>query len=103
MFMYSALEMVLGVRSLVISRSTFVGSGRYTGHWLGDNASQWKHMINSIPGLLESCDNRMITCLLVLKFYLLLLMIIILCRHPAFFTIWYTTGKPVYMYTPYMT
>ena len=43
---------MLGVRSLVISRSTFVGSGRYTGHWLGDNASQWKHMINSIPGLL---------------------------------------------------
>ena len=85
MFVCSALERVLGVRSLVISRSTFVGSGRYTGHWLGDNASQWKHMINSIPGLL--CMTDPVT-LKLLNFPLLL------CRHTPLFTIWDTTGEP---------
>lgn len=46
----SALQNVLGTRSVVISRSTYPGSGAHTGHWLGDNASQWPHMASSIPG-----------------------------------------------------
>ena len=47
----SALTSLLGKRSLVISRSTYPGSGTHTGHWLGDNTSQWKHMLNSIAGI----------------------------------------------------
>lgn len=40
-------------RSLVMSRSTFVGSGRYVGHWLGDNASRWPDMARSIIAMME--------------------------------------------------
>ena len=46
-----ALEKVLGKRSLVISRSTFPGSGGHGGHWLGDNESLFRHMANSITGI----------------------------------------------------
>ncbi|XP_077979667.1 sucrase-isomaltase, intestinal-like [Glandiceps talaboti] len=42
-----------GKRSLVISRSTFPSSGKYVGHWLGDNTSIWPHMHKSIIGMLE--------------------------------------------------
>jgi len=40
-------------RGLVLSRSTFVGSGRWTAHWLGDNWSQWDNMHYSIIGMLQ--------------------------------------------------
>ncbi|XP_022100313.1 sucrase-isomaltase, intestinal-like [Acanthaster planci] len=40
-------------RSMVLSRSTYVSSGAYTGHWLGDNQSQWRQLPWSIPGMLE--------------------------------------------------
>ncbi|XP_068764111.1 lysosomal alpha-glucosidase-like isoform X5 [Struthio camelus] len=49
----SALVQIRGKRPLVISRSTFPSQGRYSGHWLGDNQSQWKDMYFSIPGLLS--------------------------------------------------
>ncbi|CAG2101764.1 unnamed protein product [Medioppia subpectinata] len=40
-------------RGYVLSRSTFVSSGQYTGHWLGDNRSKWSHMKDSVIGMLE--------------------------------------------------
>lgn len=42
-----------GKRPLVITRSTFPGSGVYAGHWLGDNESSWPHLKFNIVGLLE--------------------------------------------------
>ncbi|KFR15019.1 Maltase-glucoamylase, intestinal [Opisthocomus hoazin] len=42
-----------GKRSFLISRSTFAGSGKHTGHWLGDNAATWDHLKWAIPGMLE--------------------------------------------------
>ncbi|KAI0318301.1 glycosyl hydrolases family 31-domain-containing protein [Amylostereum chailletii] len=40
-------------RPFLISRSTFAGSGRWTGHWLGDNFSKWVYMKYSIQGVLQ--------------------------------------------------
>ncbi|XP_069998750.1 maltase-glucoamylase-like [Penaeus vannamei] len=48
-----AARRTTGQRSLVISRSTFPGSGRWAGHWLGDNRSIWPDMHHSIIGMLE--------------------------------------------------
>ncbi|KAJ1490940.1 family 31 glycoside hydrolase [Baffinella frigidus] len=39
-------------RPFVITRSTFPGSGRFAGHWLGDNRATWTDMKESIPGML---------------------------------------------------
>lgn len=37
---------------MVLSRSTFAGSGKYTAHWLGDNFSSWLQMRQSIIGIM---------------------------------------------------
>ncbi|XP_028650310.2 sucrase-isomaltase, intestinal [Erpetoichthys calabaricus] len=42
-----------GKRSLILSRSSFAGSGKYSGHWLGDNAANWNDIKWAIPGMLE--------------------------------------------------
>jgi len=42
-----------GKRALVLSRSTFLGSGKWVAHWLGDNFSQWSNLYFSIIGVLQ--------------------------------------------------
>ncbi len=50
----SALETLRpGVRSFVLSRSTFPGSGAHTAHWTGDNRATFEDMYWSIPGILS--------------------------------------------------
>lgn len=48
-----SLEKILRKRTLVISRSTFPGSGVYGGHWSGDNHANWDHLYYSIPEILN--------------------------------------------------
>ena len=42
-----------GKRALVLSRSTFLGSGHWAAHWLGDNFSRWSNLHFSIIGMLQ--------------------------------------------------
>ncbi|XP_076462038.1 putative maltase-glucoamylase 2 [Babylonia areolata] len=48
-----ALREAISERGVVVTRSTFVGSGHYAGHWLGDNTSGWKDLRASIVGIQE--------------------------------------------------
>ncbi|GKT41651.1 alpha-glucosidase [Colletotrichum spaethianum] len=51
---YQALLFVFpGKRPFIIGRSTFAGSGKWAGHWGGDNASLWAYMFFSIPQALS--------------------------------------------------
>nr|XP_026694311.1 LOW QUALITY PROTEIN: lysosomal alpha-glucosidase-like [Ciona intestinalis] len=42
-----------GKRPFVVSRSTYVGSGQWAAHWLGDNNSDWHDLKMSVIGMLE--------------------------------------------------
>nr|XP_033486358.1 maltase-glucoamylase, intestinal [Epinephelus lanceolatus] len=42
-----------GNRTLMLTRSSFPGVGKYSGHWLGDNAANWNDIKWAIPGMLE--------------------------------------------------
>ncbi|GAB5568854.1 maltase-glucoamylase [Prionailurus iriomotensis] len=47
---YEAVQAVTGQRGVVITRSTFPSSGRWGGHWLGDNTAAWDQLRKSIIG-----------------------------------------------------
>jgi hypothetical protein len=38
---------------LFLLRSTFASSGKYVGHWLGDNTAEWRDLKASIIGIME--------------------------------------------------
>lgn len=42
-----------GKRPFIIGRATFAGSGKWAGHWGGDNFSKWAYMYFSIPQALS--------------------------------------------------
>ncbi|XP_076422553.1 maltase-glucoamylase isoform X3 [Peromyscus maniculatus bairdii] len=50
---YEAVQEVTGERGVVITRSTFPSSGRWAGHWLGDNTAAWDQLGKSIIGMME--------------------------------------------------
>ncbi|NXP00337.1 MGA protein, partial [Certhia brachydactyla] len=48
-----ALQDATKERGIVITRSTYPSSGRWAGHWLGDNTAAWDQMHKSIIGMME--------------------------------------------------
>ncbi|XP_015428145.1 PREDICTED: LOW QUALITY PROTEIN: putative maltase-glucoamylase-like protein FLJ16351 [Myotis davidii] len=50
---YEAVQEVTDQRGVVITRSTFPSSGRWAGHWLGDNTAAWDQLRKSIIGMME--------------------------------------------------
>ncbi len=49
----SLLQIFPGKRPFIIGRSTFAGTGKWAGHWGGDNASKFYYMYFSIPQALS--------------------------------------------------
>ena len=47
------LSAIPGLRPFIIGRSTFAGSGKWAGHWGGDNTSLFAYMFFSIPQALS--------------------------------------------------
>uniref|UniRef100_A0A3B3V9A7 alpha-glucosidase n=1 Tax=Poecilia latipinna TaxID=48699 RepID=A0A3B3V9A7_9TELE len=50
---FDALLEVTGKRGIVVTRSTYPTSGKWAGHWLGDNNSSWDQLFKSIIGMME--------------------------------------------------
>ncbi|ETM00921.1 hypothetical protein L917_02417 [Phytophthora nicotianae] len=51
---HRALNSIVKKRSVLLSRSTFSGTGRYAGHWVGDDAeASWEQLRLSLSGTLQ--------------------------------------------------
>uniref|UniRef100_A0A3P8ZUI1 alpha-glucosidase n=1 Tax=Esox lucius TaxID=8010 RepID=A0A3P8ZUI1_ESOLU len=50
---YDAVLSVTGKRGVVVTRSSYPSSGKWSGHWLGDNYSSWDQLLKSIIGMME--------------------------------------------------
>ncbi|NXW98889.1 MGA protein, partial [Larus smithsonianus] len=48
-----ALRNLTKERGIVVTRSTYPGSGKWSGHWLGDNTAAWHQLDKSIIGMME--------------------------------------------------
>ncbi|KAL8143183.1 hypothetical protein V2J09_016215 [Rumex salicifolius] len=48
-----ALMRLTRQRPFVMTRSTFVGSGKYAAHWTGDNVATWESMADAVPTILN--------------------------------------------------
>uniref|UniRef100_G1KU70 P-type domain-containing protein n=1 Tax=Anolis carolinensis TaxID=28377 RepID=G1KU70_ANOCA len=50
---YYGMRNATGERGIIITRSTYPSSGRWAGHWLGDNYARWDQLDKSVIGILE--------------------------------------------------
>lgn len=46
----SGMHNATGERGIIITRSTYPSSGRWAGHWLGDNYARWDQLEKSVIG-----------------------------------------------------
>ncbi|EOA92804.1 Maltase-glucoamylase, intestinal, partial [Anas platyrhynchos] len=47
---FDILRNITKERGIVVTRSTYPSSGRWSGHWLGDNTAAWNQLEKSIIG-----------------------------------------------------